>query len=555
MLNEFPPSYPDSTFEQAERRRQELQAQHEAGLLDEISYRLEVARLLLRDEHGVFWMLDADSGQWFCNHGSGWQPADLGVEAAPVAPRPAPDPTHRPWRALVIAGLLLIAVTLLAAAVLGRWPAGLWARIGQTRPAAAQPVVIASPAEGSRVAVGQEVAVESTVSAAAAWVELQVAGESVDRRDLRAYNQDGPRFLSQLWRPTVAGDVPLAVVVLAADGQRLGAATVTVHVVPANDALPGADCTPSAALVADVTIHPGMAFPPGARMDKVWQVQNSGACAWGSGYELVFAGGQQLGAPNAIPVPVAPSGGTVALPITFWAPASSGAYTSTWQLRSPSGDFFGPTLILDVRVQAQAVQQQSPAAPVNLKAAVEPGGQRVSLSWEDRSGDEDAFRIYRQEVEASIGLAPANAQSFVDEQVACGHTYLYTVVAFNAAGGSPSEDAMVTLPPCPPASLPPTLILSVMPAELTVSGTFTVSFVAHDDLGVAQVQLWGQGTGDPLIDATRVISCTGVECTGEWPLTWTGPASVTLTIAGVAIDAAGQESEQATVTVLIRSRR
>jgi hypothetical protein len=190
-----------------------------------------------------------------------------------------------------------------------------------------------------------------------------------------------------------------------------------------------------------------------------------------------------------------------------------------------------------------------------VQALVEPGGQRVQLSWEDRSGDEDAFRIYRQEVEASIGLAPANAQSFVDEQVACGHTYHYTVVAFNAAGGSPSAEATVMLPPCPPASLPPTLILGVTPAELTASGTFTVSFVAQDDLGVAQVQLWGQGTGDPLIDATWVITCSGAECSGEWPLIWTGPASVTLTIAGVAIDTSGQESDQSTISVLVRPRR
>jgi hypothetical protein len=292
-----------------------------------------------------------------------------------------------------------------------------------------------------------------------------------------------------------------------------------------------------------------MAFPPGTQMDKVWQVQNSGSCAWGAGYDLVRAAGDDLGAAGAIPVPPTPAGQRADLAITFWAPAETGVYSSAWQLRSPAGAFFGPMLTLEVEVEARAQKRLPPAPPANLQAGLVEDGHDVHLTWEDRSSNEDAFRIYREEVGTSIGLAPADAESFVDEGAMCGHTYRYTVVAFNAAGGSPSDQAEVTLPGCGTAGLPPTLILTVVPTQVVASEAFTIVFQASDDWGLAQVRIWGEQTGDALLDAGRVFACTGSICTGTWPVTWTGPASATLTIAAVAIDSAGQQSEPARIAI------
>jgi fibronectin type 3 domain-containing protein len=89
-----------------------------------------------------------------------------------------------------------------------------------------------------------------------------------------------------------------------------------------------------------------------------------------------------------------------------------------------------------------------------VQAIVIEGGNGVQLTWVDRSDDEDAFRIYRDDVEASIGLVPADTEVFVDRSVACGNTYRYSVVAFNAAGASAPEEAQpVTMPPCARATL------------------------------------------------------------------------------------------------------
>jgi hypothetical protein len=182
----------------------------------------------------------------------------------------------------------------------------------------------------------------------------------------------------------------------------------------------------------------------------------------------------------------------------------------------------------------------------------------VRLIWEDRSDNEDAFRIYREDVEASIGLAPANAESFVDEGVVCGNRYRYSLVAFNAAGTSVlSEPAEAVLPACAPADAPPSLSLTVVPTQVTASETFTVAFRANDDQELVQVLIWGEQTGDPILDDGRVFVCAGTTCSGSWPMTFelspeqTGEISTTLAIAAVAWDSLDQESEAARVVVVV----
>jgi hypothetical protein len=155
-------------------------------------------------------------------------------------------------------------------------------------------------------------------------------------------------------------------------------------------------------------------------------------------------------------------------------------------------------------------------------------------------------------VDASIGLVPADAQLFVDRTVTCSDTYRYGVLAFNAAGASPlSEVAEVSLPSCPALDAPPILVLTVVPTQVVASGTITVVFQATDDLGVVEVIVHGEGTGNPDVDAGRTITCTGVVCAGTWPITQTATISTTWIIVATARDSSGQESEPARVQVPI----
>jgi hypothetical protein len=551
-------------YRQVERRFEKLKKLQDRGELDEDRFRVEVAKLMFQDNQGIFWMLDADDGTWYCNRGEAWEPGDPRAEQAVEIALP---PEKRRRRGLALALALIVLVAVVAGMVYLQQPVALWNLLQPTpTPEQQVKVTIASPADGSEAPLGQVVAIESTINTAADLglidrVELQVDGQQIDSQTVQPKIQPDQNSLplSLAWRPDVTGDYEVTVAALSAAGSALGTASITLHVTePSGEALAEPACIPEAAFLTDVTIPPGSTFPPGARMDKVWQVHNKGSCAWGIGYELVLVAGESLGAPSTIPVPPTAAGETADLAVTFWAPADAGPYASAWQLQSPDGGFFGPTLTLSIQVEILAEESLPPEAPGGLQTRVLADGKAVWLAWQDRSDNEDAFRIYREDVEASIGLAPANAVSFVDEGVACGNTYRYSLVAFNAAGTSPlSEPAEAVLPACAPADAPPTLSLTVVPTQVTASETFTVAFQADDDQELVQVVIWGEETGDPVLDDGRVFACTGASCDGMWPVTLvlspsqTIEISTTLAIRAVARDLQDQDSEPARVVVIV----
>ena len=94
--------------------------------------------------------------------------------------------------------------------------------------------------------------------------------------------------------------------------------------------------------VDDVTIPDNTVMAPGQTFRKTWRIQNAGSCAWNSGYQLVYSGGDAMGTNYAVNLPgtVAP-GATVDISIDLVAPMTYGTYQSKWKLRSPSGNLFG----------------------------------------------------------------------------------------------------------------------------------------------------------------------------------------------------------------------
>jgi hypothetical protein len=551
-------------FEQAEKRFRDLQQQQASGALDAEAFRVEVAKLLLRDGRDGFWMLDADNGEWYRNRGDGWVPGDPHTDLLTEAARPdAPGAKRRRASHLLVLGVALVSLFCVVGAVV------LW-RLASDRLAALPPtpsedsvvqVAIASPPGGSKVPLGQPVAVESMIEARpdlriVDHVELRVDGQTVDNQPVQPGTPSDPTTLPLLlaWRPTEVGEYSVSVTAFSNLGSPLGEATITLQVTETSDeVLPEPDCVPGATFVADGTIPPNTVFPPGARMDKVWRVRNSGTCAWGAGYDLVLVDGPDLGARTTAPVPPTAAGQATDLAIVFRAPSGTGEYSNTWQLRSPDGKFFGPSLQLTVRVGVLLEEDLVPLTPANLQATVTEDGEAVNLSWEDRSDNEDGFRIHRTDVEASIGLAPANTGLFVDEEVTCGNSYQYMVVAFNATGASPaSEPADVTLPPCVQVDAPPSLVLTVVPTSVVASEAFTVTFQAEDDQEVGQVVIWGRETGDPVLDDGRVFSCSGVVCTGSWMVTRTQEISASWTFMALAFDTMNQGTAPVQTVVLIR---
>ena len=99
----------------------------------------------------------------------------------------------------------------------------------------------------------------------------------------------------------------------------------------------------AAEFVKDVTIPDGKDFSPGDVFTKTWRLKNVGSCAWTSGYDLVFSGGDAMGGPSAqqLTADAVEPGETVDISVDLTAPASAGTYRGNWELRDPSGTKFG----------------------------------------------------------------------------------------------------------------------------------------------------------------------------------------------------------------------
>lgn len=125
-------------------------------------------------------------------------------------------------------------------------------------------------------------------------------------------------------------------------------------------------CTNDVSFVDDVTIPDDTLVAGGQEFEKIWLLRNDGTCTWTSGYTLVFADGQQMGANSPQPLrnPVEP-GEEAELSIVFTAPSQAGAYRSEWLLRSAFGQEFGTGRESDqpIWVQIQVVES---AADLNL---------------------------------------------------------------------------------------------------------------------------------------------------------------------------------------------
>jgi len=546
-------------FELAESRFRDLQTQRDRGDLDDTQFRVLVAELMFRDEQGTFWMLNADDGAWHCNRGEAWELCDPHSEPEPTAAAVRPRRRARTLAWSLVLVVLLALAGIVALERLGIIPSP-FAVPTPTTSVQVQ-VTIASPADGGQVALGHEIAIESMLRAPTGLdrvdrVELQVDGQTIASQPVRSKLQPGQTSLpfSLAWVPTATRTYVVTIAAFSVQGDLLGTATINLNVAEsADEAVPEPACTPDAVFVADVTIPPGTSFRPGAQMDKVWQVRNSGTCAWGVGYTLARVLDSELLAPEGVSVPPTIAGNTADLAVSLQAPDNAGVYTETWQLHSPDGSPFGPLLGLRVEIETQAEESLPPDAPTDLLATSVQDGKAIQLTWQDQSDNEDAFRIHRNDLEASIGLAPANARIFVDDSVTCGNVYRYSVVAFNSAGSSPSrESAEVQLPPCAAVDDPPTLILTVVPTQVVVTQPMTIIFQATDDLQVSQVTLRGDGTGNAELDAGRSFSCNDATCASTWSITQTADLSTTLILVAVARDSSGQESEPARIEVLVR---
>ena len=114
---------------------------------------------------------------------------------------------------------------------------------------------------------------------------------------------------------------------------------------------------------ADVTVPDGSDFNPGDEFTKVWKLRNSGTNTWTPEYGLAYFTGEQMSAPNVVPVSGnIPPGETTDIAVDMVAPETNGNYLGYWKMRDPAGEFFEYAVYVQIDVVggSQAVVTSAP---------------------------------------------------------------------------------------------------------------------------------------------------------------------------------------------------
>lgn len=108
----------------------------------------------------------------------------------------------------------------------------------------------------------------------------------------------------------------------------------------------------SVTYVADVTIPDDTVMSPGQDFLKTWRVRNTGACPWGAGYVLAYAGyANQMSGQFVALTEVVQPGQEVEVSVQFTAPSVAGEYLSAWTMRNPQGVTFPEIIFVKIIVQ------------------------------------------------------------------------------------------------------------------------------------------------------------------------------------------------------------
>lgn len=147
--------------------------------------------------------------------------------------------------------------------------------------------------------------------------------------------------------PTAAGEVSPLVVLTPTVNSTLS--PPTQGFLPS----PTPSCKNDLTYIEDLTIPDQTVVTPGDKLDKRWQVENSGTCNWDESYRLKLISETNLSTPVEQALYPARSGVQTTLRVLLVAPSEPGTYRSAWQAYSPAGEPFGDSFYIDFVVESQ----------------------------------------------------------------------------------------------------------------------------------------------------------------------------------------------------------
>ena len=108
---------------------------------------------------------------------------------------------------------------------------------------------------------------------------------------------------------------------------------------------------------------------PGKTFTKTWKVQNSGSCAWDSGFKFQNTGGEGMGAAAfTLPASVA-AGQTYDISVPMTTPDKTGTLRGNWRMATTTGQLFGDEVFVVIVVGSPsapaATNTSAPAAAID----------------------------------------------------------------------------------------------------------------------------------------------------------------------------------------------
>jgi hypothetical protein len=92
---------------------------------------------------------------------------------------------------------------------------------------------------------------------------------------------------------------------------------------------------------------------PAKQFDKIWELMNSGTCAWDQGYSFRFKSGERLQGEDIIinlKDEFTQPGHSQTFIVPMWTPGNAGEYIGYWQMKGDDGQWFGSLVSVDIIV-------------------------------------------------------------------------------------------------------------------------------------------------------------------------------------------------------------
>jgi hypothetical protein len=134
--------------------------------------------------------------------------------------------------------------------------------------------------------------------------------------------------------------------------------------------------------IKDVTIPDDTILTPGETFVKTWKFENTGSCAWGSDFSIVFVHGDDLDGSDTGIGQTVKSNKKAEISVELTAPDEEGTYTGYWRLADEYGNLFGETVYVEIVVKdVTAPGQTTLISPTGTITAITP-----TYTWYEVSG-------------------------------------------------------------------------------------------------------------------------------------------------------------------------